>query len=655
MRQYISTFMLSVGLRAQLTHAGVRSMCHLLAAILPSLQLEAPEASDEVRMRVLIRLHREQPGGRAVAASTERDTEAGADQNDKLLADAEYLDLHTKVVALDVAAFDVVAAIALMAGHTHPAGLITMSTTRKPQQPAWSQVLGVRQKSSWAALFDRALARDATGVPQPSWGRMLPVTDAAACPTATMLVLGKFQDVKDWWSVCLPWLSKYEGQHVADSFTAQTDPSDFWLDPSRLRMVEEGMRRIFAAVGHAQSRSQLGSFRDFYTRQILRAEELRKVPPNVMLYPELVRRAKLAVSQTFAQYGEFHAAMLQRPFHAASRRVLIDPSGPVATAFAELDAELARAKIDLARAAQGRAVFQAPHLQLYTPSPPSIFAGVTATHSKLPGSVSDAPKVSLVSFGSPGSFSSPPAGQPQWPAGYFNCWGNMALRHGVYTKAGEGIIFGNRLVKKRDGGDIKVGCVAALGPNKDKKLNSAWCCDVQGCLRSGYAAHERPSDAADLVVSRVPKGKDLSSWTTVVAPRPDLANVRAPNPSWSLDEGPSMRNKNRRGPGQDISKKRKGKNVSFVTNEDKQDFDWQRSPRKPNFGAATRFARPFSNPRCRATPSAWRRPPRLAPDPRLLREALRPAAWEYTTCLRARPHTVSSTRCFRACVTTKSV
>ena len=50
-----------------------------------------------------------------------KDTHSDADQNDKLLADASYLDLHNNVVALDVAAFDVVGAISVLAIHEHPA------------------------------------------------------------------------------------------------------------------------------------------------------------------------------------------------------------------------------------------------------------------------------------------------------------------------------------------------------------------------------------------------------------------------------------------------------------------------------------------------------------------------------------------------------
>ena len=69
------------------------------------------------------------------------------------------------------------------------------------------------------------------------------------------------------------------------------------------------MNIIFTTIGHDQSRATAGSFREFYARQITRAEELMKIPSNVMLYPELVRRLKLAVSQVFAQYSEFHAAM----------------------------------------------------------------------------------------------------------------------------------------------------------------------------------------------------------------------------------------------------------------------------------------------------------------------------------------------------------
>ena len=93
MRQMIATFMVSIGLRAHLTHAGVCSMCHVISTLVPSLDLEVPPgtSTDEHRMSVLIRLHREQPGGRAPTGTGAKDTHSDADQNDKLLANAEYL------------------------------------------------------------------------------------------------------------------------------------------------------------------------------------------------------------------------------------------------------------------------------------------------------------------------------------------------------------------------------------------------------------------------------------------------------------------------------------------------------------------------------------------------------------------------------------
>ena len=103
MRQLITTFMVSVGLRAQITHPGVRSMCHIISTLVPSLLLEAPRVSctDDQCMAILIRLHREQPGGRASATHAGKDSVSEVDQNDKLLADPLYIDLHTKVLALD--------------------------------------------------------------------------------------------------------------------------------------------------------------------------------------------------------------------------------------------------------------------------------------------------------------------------------------------------------------------------------------------------------------------------------------------------------------------------------------------------------------------------------------------------------------------------
>ena len=59
MRQLVSTFMISIGVRVNITQPVMRDICYVVAKLVPSLDREAPRSacSDDERMTVLIRLH----------------------------------------------------------------------------------------------------------------------------------------------------------------------------------------------------------------------------------------------------------------------------------------------------------------------------------------------------------------------------------------------------------------------------------------------------------------------------------------------------------------------------------------------------------------------------------------------------------------------
>ena len=541
MRHLVATLMLSFGLRACLTHAGVANICNLLSGLIPSLNLELPAGSTaQQRLNVLAKLHREQPGGRPAVKDGKSDG-TDAERYDKLLSDATYLDLYTKILAADVANFNVTKTASILAAHPHVVGLIFLSTSRTPQQSAWTGILGVRQKTVWPAIFDLALQFDFSGVAQPNWGRMLPF-DKLGCPTATHLIGGKLDQIKDWWSVCSAWVGKFEGKHVLAQYPPLADPADFWFDSSRLRLVEIAMASIFDAIGHGQSRASRGSFREFYARQIVRAEHISKLPQNVALFPDLFRRAKLAVTLVFSQYAEGHAAVLTRPFHSARRIYFIDLGGSVETSLTEIDDELIRVRSELSRAAEGLAAFQSPHLlQLGSAStstfPPGMPPGLNTCATPPAAGVSTTKVITLP--GSGASSSNTPAA---YPAGVFKNWGNQSVKHGAWL-TDSGLVFGNRLVCLRDGkGSVTFKhCMAAAGPNNSARGNSSWCVTPDVCKSVGYKAHERADGTTDddYVVTTLDDDVDTSAWECIVAPIASLAHASPPDPPWNAFHGPS--------------------------------------------------------------------------------------------------------------------
>ena len=572
MRQLVSTVLLSFGLNSSLSHAAVLNLCNMLHNLLPALELECAAAThtSEQRVAALSKLFREQSSVRAGSKMGRVDA-PDVEQYDKLLADTSYLDLYTKVTALNVNNFDVTGAVAMLARHEHPAGLIVLTTSRTPQQPAWAQILGVRQKSSWPSIFDTTLSYDYGGVAQPSWGRMLPF-DKLNCPIANHLLQGKLDLIEDWWSVCSVWVDKYEGSHVLLQFPPLADPADFWFDPQRLRLVEFAMAAIFAAIGHDQSRATPGSFREFYARQITRAEQISRIPRDVLLHPDLIRRAKFAVSLVFSQYSESHAAMLTRPFHLAQRVKFLDASGSPATALAEVDGELVRVRSELARAAEGRAAFQAPHLALpSTPVPASPGQSRTSPTSLAGRPGIGAPRVASA-----------------YPADVYKMWGNQAVRHGTWMND-HGLVFGNRQVTLKDGAQSVTfaHCMAAAGPNTSARGNSAWCVTPKQCRAVGYAAHARADGTTedDYVVTDVPDDADRSTWKCVVAPSPALAKIAPPDPPWAIFHGPAgdASGKAATGGAKGLGRKALAlKGRGAISKAGKKSFDGQSSGRKAN-------------------------------------------------------------------------
>ena len=581
MRQLVSTVMLSFGLRSSLSHSAVLNVCNLLTDLLPALNLESSAATStsEQRVATLSKLFREQSSARASSKEGKSDGPE-VERYDKLLGDPSYLDLYTKVMALNTDSFDVAGAVTLLANHAHPAGLIVLTTSRTPQQSAWAQILGVRQKTSWPSIFDVALSKDYGGVAQPGWGRMLPF-DKTHCPTANHLMQGKLDLIKDWWTVCSTWVEKYEGKHVCLQFPALADSTDFWFDSVRLRLVDTAMTAIFAAIGHDQSRSTPGSFREFYARQITRAEHISRIPCDVALFPDLMRRAKFAVSLVFSQYAESHAAMLTRPLHLAQRVKFLDPSGSPATALTEIDDELVRVRSELARAAEGRAAFQASHLlqSAVAPSSSETMQAPAATISR---------GQAVTSLRGAAGKSTPHAASA-YPAGVFKMWGNQAVRHGAWMND-HGLVFGNRQVtlKNNTNSVTFAHCMAAAGPNGSARGNSAWCVTPDQCKLAGYAAHERVEGTTDddYVVTDVPDDADRSKWKCVVAPAPALIKVAPPDPPWSIFHGPAGDSsgaspKSASGNSRASGKKPlalKGRGVSKTNN--KKSFDGQSSRRK---------------------------------------------------------------------------
>ena len=551
-RSHLSTVALGLGLHFSMTPDSVASVVAIVSAQRSSVDMEAPVSShsDTQRAAEIVRLEKEQPGGVLKAGSSAAADKASKEDMRALLSVPNYVDLHNKLLSLFTTAYQPSDAVSLVGKHAHPAGMIVMLSTRTLPHPGFKSALAIRTRDAQRAAFNVELAVDDTATKHADWGEMLPLVAANATHASHLLLCQKFHLIVDWLGLCRVHVEKNEGAHVLSDprFALGTDALDFWFSPDMLRLCEQPLRIIFALSGHGESQSVAGSFRHFFFFQQQRAERLARIPNNLAAFPKLKSDCYDAVRLTFTTVAEAAAYLLLAPFATAQRKLFVH--GGAVLALAGVDARLVELKTEVQKASLGLSHAQKPHLQ-YAPSCGGSLAGQSSqtgttltfpTMSFPPPPVGTPSVISMSSLPSGYNLSSPsmigvatpPIGQPTWPAGIYEGWGNYAYLHGVWLTPEGGLQFGRRYVKLKTGTlTFEHGCAAAARVNKYAYKNSGWCVTPMSC--KNHAAHALPSGKtkADFQVEdRDLSSMDQSQWTVVVAPHPELANVPCPPIPW---------------------------------------------------------------------------------------------------------------------------
>ena len=557
MKRAVQTLAASCGVQFSLTPPSLDGMCMRLSTLLAQLEGEAPAAtsSTEDRLRVLSTLYskaaRPAAAGGHTVSSEPKELDERDERFDKLLADADYKSLYHAVVALNTSSFSAADAALMVCRHKHPAGLIMLATSRNLPQSAWASVIGFRQKTAWQAMFDRALAIDRFGTKRHDWGNLLPMT-AETPAVAIQLVTGKLDKIADWWTLLLPWATRYRGPHVVTMlrYAATADPMDFWLSEDRLRLAEPALHAIFDTIGHGDSRSIEGSFREWLHYQLDRATQVAHLPTGSVAQGAIVADVKRAVALTFSAFSEGVATMFLRPFHEAKRQAFCHPSSIAAKAFDQIDKDITTTQAQLELAEKGQAAHQLAHLQPVGPliAPPLLrhvplgSVGGSSTSSGA-GPSSGSATLSLTGSTVPSLVGSPPPQSSPYPVGVYKGWGSAAAALGVW-KCPEGLAFGKTIVSlQKPSITFPPGtCLAAAAHNVTAINRSKWCVSPAVCKALGYAAHDRVDGTVnDDYTSREfdPATTDTSSWQPIIQANPALLGVAAPRPPWPMEGGPT--------------------------------------------------------------------------------------------------------------------
>eukprot|EP00966_Prymnesium_polylepis_P281457 6503348-Prymnesium_polylepis.1 len=91
--------------------------------------------------------------------------------------------------------------------------------------------------------------------------------NAAGKPTqVSLLVHGKLDTIPSYWKLCEQFIRRWEGVFAVNQLVALPSAPAFWLSPEHLRHAEKPLALILGFIGHDQSRSVAGSFREFYAK-----------------------------------------------------------------------------------------------------------------------------------------------------------------------------------------------------------------------------------------------------------------------------------------------------------------------------------------------------------------------------------------------------
>ena len=323
----ISEAAVQLGVGHKLSDAGVVSLCNALGVHLPDLELsEAASASNEERMRWMLRQHAESTKSKTATGGgggTAKGTDA---QWNMLYADTNYQRLYTTLTSLDVAPLDLHAVAREMMKAEHPAGLVFLVAGDTMRQPLWKKFSGITP-SLLDAVISGAMRVDGAGQPRPEWG---PILEPG---TAKKLVQGNFElrgaAKLDLWKCCLFSLIRHrDGEHVAARFPTGAPAHGVLLDPEMMRIAQDGLRTAFAAVGYVGSRRL--TFASILATIHKRVTTLSYLPDAVPQKEGLVAELEDAVLLLFDDAAAAHKAMVKTaaPFARRACAANADADGP---------------------------------------------------------------------------------------------------------------------------------------------------------------------------------------------------------------------------------------------------------------------------------------------------------------------------------------
>ena len=356
---------------------------------------------------------------------------------------------------------------------------------------------------------------------------MISLNAAGKPELVSLLVHGKLDAIPSYWKLCEQFIRRREGVFAMNQLVALPSAPAFWLSPEHLRYAEKPLALIFGLIGHDQSRSVAGSFREFYAKQLERAVKITRLPNNVVAFAPLVTATLAAISLAFSSLTEWHALMMAQPLHLMQRRTFLEPSrhGNAAAALEAVDARIVKLREQVELAKLGLADHQDPGLQQISGFAPGGGGSVVCRGSAgdtgkqvslnltaIPGvpppqpALGYVPGASFVGSGVTAATAIVAGSKEQFPTGVFKNWGEVSCQLGV-AKTPQGMAFGSNICVFQ-GATVTCPegtCLASCAPGAGgSKARSKWCINVAGCLALGYNAHDRPPGTTDDMLEMVP-------------------------------------------------------------------------------------------------------------------------------------------------------
>ena len=436
------------------------------------------------------------------------------EKTDKLMAVPSYCLLYAKVVAQESNDVPPTDRVSMLAKDESGVGVIYMASKRPMQQVGWESMACTRNAALWHNVIEAALHVDADGNAQKGWGKMLPlVAKAGNKPDywlAKALITGDLTLVTNWYMLAQPWVVECESEAGLPMLAS---PSHFWLSPDHLDVATTPINYIMAAVGHDQSRSVEGSWREFVHNMTMRSKRLSRLPHDLRATLTLYADCLTTITRLFSDFADRSAAMHTQPLHLVKRPVFLEPGGVAANLFSDIDTEITKLREDVTKAKRGQATHQQANMQSAT----------TDAHQPQPQLQ---PQPSLQAM-SPWTPTVPNTKASSYPTGIYENWGDAAYRNGVFISP-QGPVLGNKLITARGGGRVtsdKSMCPASLAENESVIGKGRW------CVKGNCTDHEFPSgkSKSDYEYTVLAPDIDRSGWKTLMPQSKDIPRgQRAP-------------------------------------------------------------------------------------------------------------------------------